>query len=505
MKPASSFAGIGILGGLLGLGLAGTLFASDDRRERSDAAVIEVGSYVAAVAFAPDGRLLATASHHNGVQLWDVGTGREVRRLPGHRGRVWTVAFSPDGRRLASAGSDGTVRFWDPATGRELHVLSGHKGPVRSAPFSPDGKTLASSGEDGAIHLWEVAAGKALRSLGTHSNPVRSVAFAPDGKRLAAGTDEHALSLWEVNSGKAHGVLARHEGVVRAIAFAPDGETIASASDDGTVRLTTVAGQLHRLLTGHEGRVVAVAFTPDGQTVASADTSYMVRLWELATGREVCRFTRHKDWVVGVAISADGRRLATGSADHTVRIWDLNRLYASEARPVLSPQELDRCWADLATDNASQGYRAIAMLTAAAHQAVPLLRQRLRTEDAGGTRPIAQLVGELDSDRFPVRKRAAEELAKLAEVAEPALRKVLQGRPSVEVHQCVTGLLERLQAGRPTPERLRALRALQVLERVGTAEAREVLQTLAGGAPESRLTREARAVLKRLDRRTGGG
>ena len=110
---------------------------------------------------------------------------------------------------------------------------------------------------------------------------------------------------------------------------------------------------------------------------------------------------------------------------------------------------------------------------------------------------MERLITDLDSDRFEVRDAAARELTQLGEQVEPALRRVLEGKPSPEARRRVEALLTGPRRVR-SPEGLRGLRAVQALECVGTAEARRVLEGLSRGAPEARLTREAKAALRRL-------
>jgi HEAT repeat protein len=136
-------------------------------------------------------------------------------------------------------------------------------------------------------------------------------------------------------------------------------------------------------------------------------------------------------------------------------------------------------------------------------QSLPLLRQRLRPVQPATEERFASSIKDLDSDRFETRENASRELEKLEETGAPLLRKVLQANPSPEARRRVEALLAKLDAAVPSDDRLRAVRAVEVLEHVGTPEAREILQSVAGGPDECLRTREARAALQRLERRSG--
>jgi hypothetical protein len=180
-------------------------------------------------------------------------------------------------------------------------------------------------------------------------------------------------------------------------------------------------------------------------------------------------------------------------------VWDL----APEAWPrniladKLDGKELDTLWSDLAGE-ARKAHRALYSLAAAPTQSLPFLADRLRPAAAVDARRVEKLLADLDSEQFAVRDRAAEELTRMGEQIEPALRRVLEGKPSLEVRGRVQAILDAL-GGVPPAGTLRTLRAIRALERVGTPEARRILRTLADGAAGARETREAKAALERLD------
>jgi WD40 repeat protein len=283
---------------------------------------------VDAVAFSPDGRLLATGSHDKTVRLWDVSRRVQLATLTGHSEGIAAVAFSRDGRLLASAsGEDGTVRLWDVSRRVRLAKLTGHSGGLA---FSPNGRLLADGGENGTVRLWDVIRHTKVASLSSFTGPIRAVAFSPDGRTLAdnGGGD---VRLWDVSRRVLLATLP--SPLVDAVAFSPNGRILAATRQPGmrgdkdvAVRLWDVPRRVRLgTLTGHTDNVTAMAFSPDGHAFVTAGYDGTLRLWDVARRAQLATLAGYTKYVLAVAFSADGRNLATGDIDGDVLLWDLPR------------------------------------------------------------------------------------------------------------------------------------------------------------------------------------
>jgi WD40 repeat protein len=493
---------------------------------------------IQAMAFSGDSASLVTVSFAGRPCLWNVKTGKEVRKLllPHAASRdlrhapnnPWPIALDADGKVLAFSRSSGIqtdVAFglWDLATGKQVHELNGHKRNVQCAVFSPDGRTLASGGADGTIRLWEVSSGKTPQVITAHKDGVTGLRFTRDGKQLLSmgrlpGGDNNNISfpltdavrVWDISTGH---VVRTFPGEADFVVFSLDGRRLAGAG--APMRYERIPPNGFRIgphpqmlvWDSESGRQVmkllekadTLAFTRDGLLLLAA-TGESIRIWEVDSGQEILTCPLPQKDVSKVAFSPNGRTLAVGQQDGAVYLWTVraHHLYVPEDKP-RSDVEWEKLWGDLASEKAATAYRALWTLLREPPRAVTLLKTHLRPMPRREL-PLDKWIVDLDNEDFAKRQAAAKALREAGEPAERALRRAQGSKPSLEARKRIEQLLEEIGQRRLSVEELRSLRAIQLLEEIGSPEARQLLQVLAKGWSEARQTREAKAALKRLHR-----
>jgi WD40 repeat protein len=429
--------------------------------------------------FSPDGNLLvgaicASDKGAKGVDglldgerpelcAFEATTGKKVATIPGPFDRIFSVAISPNGKILATAGGakEADLRLWDIETRRPLRSLAGHKGPVVSARFSPDGTTLFTAGSDSSVRLWDVSSGTNVHTLTGPQGHCYRVAVSADGKLLASGADKGEIWLWDLLPAPRKKTVFQYKLVVPQANCA----------------------------------CVSVEFTPDGKSVVSicmssnfsSPFSELV-VWRVDSGEA-------SPWLVPLA------ELRPSRADEQ-KESDVAPLVMHNDPP--SRAKLCGLWNDLQGAKAPLAYKAVRTLAAFPRESIPFLSSQLKPVAPVPTERISTWIKQLDSNEFEVREAARDALERLAEVALPGLENALAGKLSPEAKRQIRLIQEankKFKQPVPPPERLRFIRALEVLEDINNDDARKLVNTLAEGEPAAWLTKEAKTVRERMLKR----
>jgi WD40 repeat protein len=489
---------------------------------------------VSCVVFSADGKTIISGSKDRTLRVWDARSGRERLVYRGHKAAVTAVALSPGGKWAASGDVSNRVHVWQPATGKLLHLLEVQ--PTRDKDsrgitliaFTLDSKRLVCGsrfGTRGGVSVWDPQTGKRIQNRQEEMG--YPIALSPDCTLVASLylKKNRPFRWWDVrhvNTGK---VVLRMEvksdEQLNGVAFSNDGKLVAALRSlhplsmlNHPMSMSFPSGMglplgprscLYELASGKQvcflpcdGRLPV--FADDDQTLVVAE-GRGIRVADIDNFRRQEARYGHFGPIECLTFARNGRFLATGGYDHTVLIWDRPRLREPAEDLALDAKMLDKQWKNLGNADARRGYCAVWTLVRVPRQAMRLLRERLKAVHAVPAGRIDALLSDLDSDHYAVRQKAAAELETLGTVAVPSLRKVLAGRPNLEMRRQVQRLLARIERTSWVSEDLGISRATAVLEHIGTGEARRLLRTLATGAAGARLTEQAREALQRLERR----
>jgi RNA polymerase sigma factor (sigma-70 family) len=472
------------------------------------------------VRFANRGREILSVGSE--IDYWNAKSGELVRRITRQLLPVTSddpIAVSQDGKLIAETNLDQI--FISTASGKRLHTLRAGL-YVNNLTFSLDGTKLFSASRDGRLAIWDASSGKPLHNMENDQRGNVMLAVSPNGRWLASAahsnrlTKDSDIQLWEIETGKLVHRLVPRSGGATAMCFSSDSlqlvcsfgdPTFGGPTKDSAVKIWDAEagkemytfrfshGNIGFIALNQNSRMFATAGGDPSHRGALANVDKSVYLWEIASGKERCRFTGHDTAVFSLDFSPDGALLAAASRDIPIFLWNV---YGSQklANGNLSYDAAKQLWQQLADSDAALAFKAICDLIARPNEAVILLENAWKALPRATEKQMRQWVEDLNSEQFAVRKSASEELVRFAANHEDMLRETLQKANSLEARQRLEQILARIE-----PERVRRGRMLEVLEQLPTPEARRFLQTLTEQREDTILAREAAAGLKRLAER----
>ena len=319
-----------------------------------------------AVAFSPDGSLVATGAEN--VILWDATTRRKITTID-YPSIIWTVAFSPDGHWLVTTHGDGAIRVWDVIERQRTVGFSEHDAAVRAVAWSPDGKYLASAGEDRVVMIWNSETGRKETLLAGHDTRITGVAFGRDSQTLASVDRDGTIIIWELAQRReklrfgasgnigyclalshdgqlvatSHGVFKTATGqpvfpltrdfnisfnpsATYGLAFSPDDKQLAIAHADGFQFLSdSLTGQVLERVDLRPRQFISVSFAPDAQHLVTGEDGGVVQLWGTHPLKPTAVIGQHAARIKSVAFSPDGQQVASAGDDKMIALWDVSR------------------------------------------------------------------------------------------------------------------------------------------------------------------------------------
>lgn len=254
----------------------------------------------------------------------------------GHTDGVKSIVYSPNEKYIATGGYDKTIRIWDVETGKEIRKFCGHTSSVMSISYTPDGKYIISGSGDGTIRIWNVEKGKEIKKI-TENSCVYSISCSPDGKNIVSGSGDKIV-IRNLKTGERIKMLEKFDNKYSnecIVSYSPDGKYVAVGYSSKITIYTSSTGievkKILKIVKNEDSDfITSLSYSPDGKYITCGSFKGIVTLWDSKNGKELWRFEAHKNTmpagsncaIEGLAYSFDGKYIATGSYDCTIKIWN---------------------------------------------------------------------------------------------------------------------------------------------------------------------------------------
>ena len=490
----------------------------------------QAGPSLKCLALTTDGKRAAVVGDAQAPRFWEVAKGEEVVGPEGHVGTVQCLALTPDGSRLLSGDSSGGLLAWDLKEGKVLRRISAHAGAVTRIVVSRDGKRFASVGFDKWMRVWNLEDGTELAKAPVDYEWSAILDWWPDDETLAFQPVRHEIHLFSVKDGR---VSKKFKGPNRLYGarFFDDGKSLAISEYARTVRIwefETAASrdamastrQLYYLELSPGGRYLAGAgeglviadvergkstdlsssvflsrpvYSPDGRRILGGryDKPGLTVL-EAASGQVLLSIPVQVARFMPYQFLHDGRSLVAGLPDTTMGVWNV------APDPALTAgKDLEALWKVLAEGTGPDAWAAVWEMSARGAEATAFLKDRIRP--APDMPRIEKLVSDFAGIDEEARKKAGDALVAMGGDAETAVEKAVVAEKDADKRERFIKVLDELLAPVVTsPSTLRRIRAMEVLERIGSPAAKDLLKSLAESTPSRRERFEAAGALQRL-------
>ncbi len=490
-----------------------------------------------ALTWSPNGKWLIAATGQR-LRIWNAQNGPAFKERVGHSGIVNAVSVSPSGKRIATVTSEGVLHLWN-SEGKRERAIEVCKHPLNCALFTSDSELITGDGE-GHIRIWNVVTGAKKRQWKAQLRHVTGLSLSRDGQTLASCGDDRQIHFWRLRDGLLLRRIRRPgESGFLGVALMKNGAEVAAISRLSLVRAWNRAGEQTQTIEGPTGGCRAVLVTADDRAIVTAGQDRCIRFWETSSGEERHRLTGPQGSAQSLAMTADGAMLASGHEDGSIVVWSrkgeelatlkghraavtslsfshrgdrlvsgsrdltacfwnvlaLHRRSTKTAKSDVKPAQLETLWERLKERPGVRAHRAIYELAGSPKLVLPFLRKRMAPVLE---KSILSAIKNLDSDRFTVRQQAFDQLKRTGRAIQPYLNRELKKKPSLEKKRRLQKLLKAVTGAQINAVELQALRGVEILERIGSPEAKKILTSLAQGAREASLTREAQEALNRL-------
>lgn len=281
-------------------------------------------AYKTLIKLSPNGRYFIKGKTDSSAVLYDLETGKKVRKYIGHSKAVVCFDFSDDGKYLATGSADHTVKIWDVETAKLLQTLKGHREIIFSVDFSADGSRLLSGSWDGTMRIFDTHSGDELKYFRTGNASPFVAKFSPNQIYIAVATLNKEMQLLESDAGESWLRYVGHTDFVSSVDFSLDGMKMLTGSHDGKAKLWDLrSGFQIQKFDGDQTYVHDAKFSADSKSVFTAGAKGSVIMWDAQTGKEIKRFDKHPNMVTSIDITPDNATLISCDTEGMIKIWNI--------------------------------------------------------------------------------------------------------------------------------------------------------------------------------------